>query len=512
MAKILQRAINKLKDVISPRINPQTDRTYPSNNITASRVNTILRNADMGDVAAQYALFPEIEIKDAHIRNVARTRKMAIAQLDWEIIPFSENAADIRKQEYIKEFFANMTRLADQHLDLLDGIWKGVAISEIIWTVKNGVVFADLKWVPQYMFTFPVLDTKQDPDSIRLKTSAFDMRGIELAQDKFVVHSPRSLSGLTRECGLCRSIVGGWFLKNYALKDWSKFIEKFGIPFLKGKYPVQLNADDPDIGVLKSAIQGFISDAGAIIPDNMDVEAMAVNQTGSGAGLHRELIKYWNDTITLLGLGQVMTTGQEGAVGSFARARVGKDVDAQLMRGDMRSLECTYRELLIRPAIKFQFGDEDGLPHFRFTFNDPVDLKNEAEVDDILVNKIGLDMPKSYFYEKYNRPRPENEEIVPGVKTLSGFVNSKPRKIVNKNIFELEQPTNREVVKYKNERMRDMKRREDTAINDGLRTFGQAWENRISDTLAQIETFEDVGRWLKSAEAQAGQKTANKGF
>lgn len=501
MAKQKKTAVPNPSERISPLVNTE-NRTYPSDNINPTKINSILKNAMIGDVSAQYELYSEIEIKDAHIRNVSRIRKSSISQLGWEIQQFSDDAQDIKKKEYINELFSSIPMLSDLHLDMLDAIWKGIAISEIIWEVKNGITLARFDWIPQYMLVFPIANGTEDPEQVRIKQTISDLKGVELFQDKFVVHRPRSLSSLTRECGLFRSIVGGWFLKNYALKDWSVFVEKFGNPFLKGTYPQGTKPDSPDLGVLREAMEGFISNSGGMFPDNMNIEPVIVNQSGRGDGLHAGFVKYWNEAITLIGLGQIMTTGQDGS-GSRAKSEVGERVDAQLMRGDAASLEATYRDQIIKPAIKFQFGDDEGLPHFKFINKDPIDLEIESRIDDVLVNKIKLPLSESYFYEKYNRPRPEKDETIISGESSGQFFNKDDHgKLINKSLFDLEQPTKPEIVKYKNERMRDMIKRENKAVLDGVKSFGVEWTKGINKAVNNAESFEDMENWLIEKESE----------
>lgn len=56
-------------------------RLYPADGLTPQRLAAILREADAGDIAAQMALYEQMEEKDAHLHCVAATRRLAVTGL-----------------------------------------------------------------------------------------------------------------------------------------------------------------------------------------------------------------------------------------------------------------------------------------------------------------------------------------------------------------------------------------------------------------------------------------------
>lgn len=129
--------------------------TYPSAGLTPSRLAAIFREADQGDVARQAELFEEMEEKDLHLTGLLQTRKLAVTGLEWEILPASESREDKMIAAAAKEMIEYIENWEDALLDLLDAIGKGFCVSEIMWEIAEGKVWAvALEWVHQRRFTF----------------------------------------------------------------------------------------------------------------------------------------------------------------------------------------------------------------------------------------------------------------------------------------------------------------------------------------------------------------------
>ncbi|MUL08264.1 DUF935 family protein, partial [Aliivibrio fischeri] len=76
--------------------------------------------------------------------------------------------------------------------------------------------------------------------------------GEPLEPYKFMVHTPRSKSGIVWRNGLARLVAVMYMLKSFTVRDWWAFAEVFGIPVRVGKYGP--NASTEDISTLVNAI------------------------------------------------------------------------------------------------------------------------------------------------------------------------------------------------------------------------------------------------------------------
>lgn len=491
------------------RVSPgicMPSRSFGKSEMTPRDVNAILTNADNGQTTQMYEFFDHMEAEDIHLMDVARQRKAAIQRLKYTIEGNNEDQDSVKKKEFVSELIKNIPKFSEVLLNLGNGIFHGLSVHEIMWFRENGTIKVELIYLPSRMFMFPSSlnfgsEGCADIDTPRLKTKAYDLKGIELVKDKFLVHTPRTRSAMVRSSGLFRPAVKGFYLKHYALGDASRFIEKFGLPFIWGKYPPGMRKDHPDIAALKEFIEGFVSDAGGLAPSNMEIQPIDVNKGGGGIGIHLEFVRYWDQAFTRLGLGQVMTTGQDGNIGSEAKARVGENVVYSLMCGDACSIEDTINEQLIKPAIFYQFGNTESIPKFKFVIEKPVDLRLQIEVDKILLNEIKLPLSKKYFYDKYKiEPPGEDDELVEGNTSNQGFSTDifagQSFSNSTKNP-ETTRATKAEIKKYQKDRAADMEKRERNAIKESSKVFGEKWSKKLDKAVKNSTSFEEVEKQIE---------------
>ena len=72
----------------------------------------------------------------------------------------------------------------------------------------------------------------------------------------------------------------------------------------------------------------------------------------------------------------------------------------------------TIRRDIIRPLVEFNYGSEANIPFFGFDCHEVEDQKEVVEIYKTLACDMGLEIPKSHIYKKFNIPKPENGEEV----------------------------------------------------------------------------------------------------
>ena len=72
----------------------------------------------------------------------------------------------------------------------------------------------------------------------------------------------------------------------------------------------------------------------------------------------------------------------------------------------------TIRRDIIRPLVEFNFGPEANIPLFAFDSRETEDQNEAVEVLKTLACDMGLEIPASYIYKKFNIPEPEGGEEV----------------------------------------------------------------------------------------------------
>lgn len=103
--------------------------------------------------------------------------------------------------------------------------------------------------------------------------------GIELPENKFVVHRYKAKSGHPSRAGVMRVVSWMYLFKNYDIKDWVSFCEVFGMPLRLGKYDASASEDDKR--QLMEAIISLGTDAAGIVPSSTMIEFIESNKTTS---------------------------------------------------------------------------------------------------------------------------------------------------------------------------------------------------------------------------------------
>ena len=98
--------------------------------------------------------------------------------------------------------------------------------------------------------------------------------------------------------------------------------------------------------------------------------------------------------------------------GSYAQSKTHDEVRHDLTVADAKALAVTIRRDIIRPLVEFNFGMDANIPFFKFDCKDTDDQKETVEIYKALVCDMGLEIPKSHIYKKFNIPKPENGEDI----------------------------------------------------------------------------------------------------
>src|SRR5512147_260432 len=104
-------------------------RDYPADGLTPGRLVSILREADDGAIDRAMALYQQMEEKDAHLYAVARTRRLALTGLSWQVVSaadvhdVADRAAADEAADYCREILSGIEGFGDalEHLSLALG-------------------------------------------------------------------------------------------------------------------------------------------------------------------------------------------------------------------------------------------------------------------------------------------------------------------------------------------------------------------------------------------------------
>ncbi len=388
-------------------------RDYQSPGLTPSRLISILREADEGSLAASMALFEEMEEKDAHLFAVANTRRLALTGLEGQVV----SAADVHEgvdqgaadeaAAYCRERIARLDSFDEilQHLSLAIG--RNIALSEIVWDVEEGA-FAPIEVLP---IDFARI-TFDEFDRPRVLTEEEPREGIALPPNKFIVHTPHSVSGHPQRGGVLRVTAMIYLAKNLALKQWMIFAEVFGMPIRIARFDSQATEDEKR--ELLYMLESLGSAAAGIFSKAVELEVIDSNTNPAGPPFEH-LIEFLNREMSKAWLGQTLTTDIAGHKGALAASQIHDLVRSDVLADDIRKEGRTVRRALLAPMTRMRFGDSAPVPHFRRKPHQPRDTTDLANVMDRAVNQLGMQVPADWSHEALGLPMADGKEsVLPG--------------------------------------------------------------------------------------------------
>lgn len=392
---------------------------YVSKNLTPETLATVLKEADQGYPARQAELAMEMEEKDPDLSSVLHTRKLAVQGLSWEILPASESPEDQDIAAFIEERLRDLD-IEDPTLDLMDAVFKGYSLLWIVWDQDaRGIYPSALQWVPPWRCTFVEGTSWQDapfPEIPRLLTDREPQYGEPIEPFTAIYHRYKARSGIAPRGGLLRPCAYPYVFRNYGWKDFLIFCEKYGQPTRVGTF--KAGALPEDIAILKMAVDQLGVDAGAAISDNMKIELLAGQSTAASTDLYLSLITEVNKEYAKCVLGQTATT--EGTPGKLGNDQERGEVRHDILEADARSLAKTWRQQLIWPLVRWNFGDKS-LPQFKYHSEQSEDLEMLSRTHGAL-HDMGMPLPLSYMRKTYNVPEPvAGEEVLSSVPPPPAF-------------------------------------------------------------------------------------------
>lgn len=164
------------------------------NGLTPSRLSSILRGADSGDLVSQHRLFADMEERDAHLLCEMGKRKLAVMDLDWNIVPpRNATAAEKANAEWLKEVLTDaVDPFEDLLLALMEGVGHGFAPVELEWRQEGKLRLPSFWPRPQEWFR---LDSRRR--ELRLIDASAD--GAALVANKLITFPPAIARALTRD-------------------------------------------------------------------------------------------------------------------------------------------------------------------------------------------------------------------------------------------------------------------------------------------------------------------------
>lgn len=238
------------------------------------------------------------------------------------------------------------------------GMMLGFGPAQILWDTSGEYAIPHpLPWHPRYVYYHWLY-------RCYVAITLDGMEPIIPGDGSWILHAPYgAYRGWMR--GAVRAITPWWLSRNYALRDWSRYSERHGLPMIKAKTPAV--GDPSQQARWRSQLANLGQEAVFHLPQNpppalsYDVELLEAKDTAHEG--FRMLIDQCNQEITLALLAQTLTTSMPAEGGSsYAAARVHAGVLQGLMEADARALAYTVYQHIARPFAAMNFGNPDLAP------------------------------------------------------------------------------------------------------------------------------------------------------
>ncbi|ATF75296.1 DUF935 domain-containing protein [Pasteurella multocida] len=393
-------------------------------------------------------------LSDSHVGGCVRRRKAAIKGLEWRITPTGNAKTD----EILTALFDRLpvSQITNQ---ILDATLFGYQALEVMWESQDGLLLpVAVVGKPQEWFVF------DDENRLMLRTK--DNRNGDLVPEKKFLLATQQADYINPygRADLAMCFWAATFKKG-GFKFWLEFAEKYGTPWLVGKYP--RNAQVHEIEELLTSMEAMLGTAVAAIPEDSSISMLESASKSGSSQVFNDFLRYCKSEIAIALLGQNQTTEADA---NRASATAGLEVTRDIRDDDASLVESVFNQLLAW-VCELNFSTET-LPTFELYEQESID-KLQAERDGLLAN-LGVQFTEQYLMRTYGF---EEGDIV---------VQSTDKSAV-KNIADFAEPIPKSIV---------------DSIGEQLEVEGEnhveEWLQAIQDQLSQAESLEDFRHQLDS--------------
>lgn len=372
--------------------------SQPFGSLSPERLFRVLAAAAMGENEAYLTLASEMEEKYLHYASQLQTRKLAITGEELEVLPGDDtDEAQVIADAFLEEV-VEQECFSDFLLDLLDAIGKGYSVVQPHWDTKvTPWVPREYEWLDPRYFCYD----RATLTELRLRDQAH-VDGIPLPTG-LITHCPRLRTGVVVRAGMARPASVAYLFQSATASQWQVFSETFGMP-LRIAYYDPLTSTEDEILALKTALINIGHNAAALLPVGQKIEGLDLRRPTSGDNVFQDLIKYWDELISKLVLGQTMTSDSTGKRG--AQAEVHNDVRLDIKRADARSLCGTLRKHLVVPFVLWNYGPNAPIPKLSIAV-DPAEDLNQLSLALAPLIKVGLRVKQQEILDRFGLSKPE---------------------------------------------------------------------------------------------------------
>jgi phage gp29-like protein len=357
MSNFIQKALTDwLQDwipTISRKANYNwrgSEPAFAANLLDVDRLRQIIASAETGNVRDLFAIYRDVIAVDSHVQGEVTKRKLALLGDAISVQPADKkNPDDVKAFEVVRDTVQNFQGFTTKCGHMLDGHLWPLSITEKVFRLSTK---PGLRYELWKLNIVPMNDIDYTTGYLQLR--ALDPQGGYLTgvledpdPNRYIIHRGHLLSQADFWGGPFRAILFWWLLRSMSRDWWARFLERYGSPFIVGKYD---QSDDASRAILTQAFQSATKIFGLVISRDTEVDMVEAGTAQTGEAFERFLDKC-NDEISKLIVGSTSNTKDTGGLGGSGVAKKQETVRQDIRQFDGKMLAETLRDQLFRQLL-----------------------------------------------------------------------------------------------------------------------------------------------------------------
>lgn len=395
-------ANDEIKNASKGKSNLTTEIATRSVDVAFYSALEVLPNPDriLRRMGKSYEVFDDI-IGDAHVLGELRSIRSGLLGYETKIMPGGDSPQDIHAFELCEKI---MRQKPAPLMDWTDTTWNmgcatffGYSVHEIVWKHEGNYLVPD-KVVDKAQKSF-LFDLK---NNLRLRTRTNPIKGEELGDYKWLITNHMVSNQNPYGVAVFSACFWPYVFKHGGMKFFSKFCEKYGIPWAIGKYPQ--GTPESVIKDLVTKLSEMVEDGVAAIPDAGQIELLE-HQT-RGQPIQSMLIDLCNREMSKALTSQTLSTEIQGQ-GSRAASETHREKETSVNQSDRTMVERTYNQLF---AWITELNVAGALPP-TFHFFEEAQARKEMAAFLKESNEL-VDLKKDEVYDRLQLTKPEDGDDI----------------------------------------------------------------------------------------------------
>lgn len=301
-------------------------------------------------------------VHDAHVLGELRAVRAGLLAYEFRIEPGDDSRAGRRATELAREIFNRAPYQNGQWPDVIwniaQAVFRGYAVHDIVW-VRDGQYI-----VPEQIIDRPnrrfIFDANDNRLKVLTRAQPFDGEDIPDKQILLTQHMPSH----DNPYGVAVFSACFWpfIFKHSGFRYFVKFCEKFGVPWVLGKYPV--STDSAQVEKLVNALSELINNAVAAVQEDHEIVPVEAHATAGRNTPQERLIAVCNTEMSKALTSQTLATEIQGE-GSRAASQTHLERERGVHHSDRQMIAATINRLF-RWLTDINFGEQVAAPTFHF--------------------------------------------------------------------------------------------------------------------------------------------------